>query len=245
MLERNIRKLEFSAGGVSTLLIVVDLKNSPGPGKKELWIARDQLHQLLQENYPELVEKQVFINVPRWYLAFHAIIRPFLNENTKSKFIFAGPSKAADTLFKYISPENLPIQYGGLNSRYPHIRNPEFTADDVATEIKIKPFTQQTVEIFLHQQLSLQVIYMQECIISWELRVLDWGVSYGSTFLPGAKHPYTIALDKKKNMANIDEEVVVNKFRAVEPGKIVLTIDNPTSKRKRLMYRFKVKPVQD
>ncbi|KAL0360029.1 UNVERIFIED_CONTAM: Patellin-3 [Sesamum radiatum] len=154
MLERNIRKLEFSAGGVSTLLIVVDLKNSPGPGKKELWLACDQLHQLLQENYPEVVEKQVFINVPRWYLVFNAIIRPFLNENTKSKFVFAGPSKAADTLFK------------------------------------------------------------SECIISWELRVLDWGVSYSSTFLPGAKHPYTIILDKKRKMGSIDEEVVANKFKA-------------------------------
>ncbi|KAL0326383.1 UNVERIFIED_CONTAM: Patellin-5 [Sesamum radiatum] len=89
------------------------------------------------------------------------------------------------------------------------------------------------------------MIYMQGCIISWELRVLDWGVSYSATFLPGAKHPYTIILDKKKKMACVDEEAVANKFKAGEPGKIVLTIDNPTSKRKRLIYRFKVKPVQD
>ncbi|KAK4391269.1 Patellin-3 [Sesamum angolense] len=211
MLERSIRKLDFSARGVSTLLIVVDLKNSPGPGKKELWIACDQLHQLLQENYPEIVEKQVLD-----HLSIHV-----------TAYLLGGA--------RYISPENLPIQYGGLNGRYPHIRNPEFTADDVATEIIIKPLTQQTVEIFLHQG----------CIISWELRVLDWGVSYSATFLPGAKHPYTIILDKKKKMACVDEDAVANKFEAGEPGKIVLTIDNPTSKRKRLIYRFKVKPVQD
>ncbi|KAL0314115.1 UNVERIFIED_CONTAM: Patellin-3 [Sesamum angustifolium] len=191
MLERSIRKLDFSARGVSTLLIVVDLKNSPGPGKKELWIACDQLHQLLQENYPEIVEKQVS------YISLESNLLIVLG------FVLAGET--------------------------------EFTADDVATEIITKPLTQQTVEIFLHQG----------CIISWELRVLDWGVSYSATFLPGAKHPYTIILDKKKKMACVNEEAVAKKFKAGEPGKIVLTIDNPTSKRKRLIYRFKVKPVQD
>lgn len=45
---------------------------------------------------------KVFINVPWWYLAFNRMISPFLTQRTKSKFVFAGPSKSAETLFKYV-----------------------------------------------------------------------------------------------------------------------------------------------
>lgn len=58
-LERSIRKLDFSPGGVSTIFQVNDLKNSPGPGKRELRLATSQALQLLQDNYPEFVAKQV------------------------------------------------------------------------------------------------------------------------------------------------------------------------------------------
>lgn len=58
-LERSIRKLNFRPGGVSTIFQVNDLKNSPGPGKRELRIATKQALQLLQDNYPEFVAKQV------------------------------------------------------------------------------------------------------------------------------------------------------------------------------------------
>lgn len=58
-LERSIRKLDFRPGGICTIFQVSDLKNSPGPGKRELRIATKQALQLLQDNYPEFVAKQV------------------------------------------------------------------------------------------------------------------------------------------------------------------------------------------
>lgn len=58
-LERSIRKLDFNPGGINTIFQVSDLKNSPGPGKRELRIATRQALQLLQDNYPEFVAKQV------------------------------------------------------------------------------------------------------------------------------------------------------------------------------------------
>lgn len=61
-LERSIRKLDFRPGGISTIFQVSDLKNSPGPGKRELRIATRQALQLLQDNYPEFVAKQVIIS---------------------------------------------------------------------------------------------------------------------------------------------------------------------------------------
>ena len=59
-LERSIRKLDFTPGGVNTIVQVNDLKNSPGPGKWELRQATRQAVQILQDNYPEFVAKQVY-----------------------------------------------------------------------------------------------------------------------------------------------------------------------------------------
>ena len=138
LLERSIRHLDFTpSSGINTIFQVNDLKNSPGPAKRELRLATKQALQLLQDNYPEFVAKQVlcfpflhlhllkginqikllclvsilqvFINVPWWYLAFYTMINPFLTQRTKSKFVFAGPSKSPDTLFKLVYCSTIPL----------------------------------------------------------------------------------------------------------------------------------------
>ncbi|XP_047166567.1 patellin-3 [Vigna umbellata] len=234
LLERSIRNLDFTPGGINTIFQVNDLKNSPGPAKRELRIATKQALQLLQDNYPEFVAKQVFINAPWWYLAFNTMISPFLTPRTKSKFIFAGPSKSPDTLFKYISPEQVPVQYGGLSVDFCDC-NPDFTMSDPVTEIPIKPTTKQTVEIAIYEK----------CIIVWELRVVGWEVTYNAEFKPDAKDAYTVVIQKATKMSPTDEPVVSNSFKVGELGKLLLTIDNPTLKKKRLLYRFNIKPYCD
>ncbi|KAF5456897.1 hypothetical protein F2P56_026319 [Juglans regia] len=233
-LERSIRKLDFSPGGVCTIFQVNDLKNSPGPAKRELRLATKQALQLLQDNYPEFVAKQVFINVPWWYLAFYTILSPFLTQRTKSKFVFTGPSKTAETLFKYISPEQVPVQYGGLSVDYCDC-NPEFSISDPVTEVTVKPATKQTVEIIIYEK----------CIIVWELRVVGWEVTYGAEFVPNAEDGYTVVIHKSAKKAPTDEPVVSNSFKVGELGKLLLTVDNPTSKKKKLLYRFNIKSFLD
>ncbi|CAK7344789.1 unnamed protein product [Dovyalis caffra] len=61
-LEKSIRKLDFSPSGISTIFQVNDLKNSPGPGKRELRLATRQALLSLQDNYPEFVAKQVDVH---------------------------------------------------------------------------------------------------------------------------------------------------------------------------------------
>ncbi|KAK2996911.1 hypothetical protein RJ639_017558 [Escallonia herrerae] len=233
-LERSIRKLDFSPGGICTIFQVSDLKNSPGPAKRELRLATRQALMLLQDNYPEFVAKQVFINVPWWYLAFYTMISPFLTQRTKSKFVFASPAKTAETLFKYITPEQVPIRYGGLSVDFCEC-NPEFTDDDPASEVTVKPSTKQTVEIIVNEK----------CIIVWELRVVGWEVSYGAEYVPNTEGGYTIIIHKARKFTANDEPVVSNSFKISELGKILLTVDNPTAKKKKLLYRFKVKPLCD
>lgn len=231
-LEKSIRKLDFVAGGVSTVCQVNDLKNSPGPGKTELRVATKQALHLLQDNYPEFISKQIFINVPWWYLGFYRIISPFMTQRSKSKLVFSGPSRSAETLFKYISPEHVPVQYGGLSVDNCDC-NSDFTHEDTATEITVKPTTKQTVEIIIYEK----------CTIVWEIRVVGWEVMYGAEFVPENKEGYTVIIQKPRKMASEDEPVVSQSFKVGEVGKILLTVDNPTSNKKILIYRFKVKPL--
>ncbi|CAA0827776.1 Patellin-3 [Striga hermonthica] len=230
-LERSIRKLDFSPGGINTIFQISDLKNTPGPGKKELRIATKQALQILQDNYPEFVAKQVFVNVPWWYLAFYNMMSPFLTHRTKSKFVFTGPTKTPDTLFKYISPEQVPTQYGGLSVDYCEC-NPEFTVDDPAMEITVKPATKQTVEIIVNEK----------CTLVWELRVVGWEVSYSAEYVPNTERAYTVIIQKARKLLPTDEPVVSNSFSISELGKILLTVDNSTAKKKKLLYRYKVMP---
>ncbi|GER27554.1 Sec14p-like phosphatidylinositol transfer family protein, partial [Striga asiatica] len=145
LLEKNVRKLDFSPGGICTIVQIIDLNNSPGLilFKKELRQANNQALQLLQDNYPEFVAKQVFINVPWWYLAYNRMISPFLTQRTKSKFVFAGSTRTAETLFKYIAPEQVPVQYGGLSK----LGDQEFTTADPASEEIIKPTCKHIIEL--------------------------------------------------------------------------------------------------
>ncbi|CAL9066348.1 patellin-3-like [Musa acuminata AAA Group] len=227
-LEKGIRNLlDFKPEGVSTMVQVTDLKNSIGLAKKELRQALD----LLQDNYPEFAAKQVFINVPWWYLAFNRMISPFFTQRTKSKFVFAGPSKSAETLFKYIAPEQVPVQFGGLSKE----NDTDFSTADAVIETTIKPSTKQAIEIPV----------TESCILVWELRVLGWDVNYRAEFVPRAEDGYTVIVQKSRKMVVTDEPVVKDSFKIGEAGKVVLTVDNTTSKKKKLLYRYKTKSSSD
>ena len=64
--------------------------------------------------------------------------------------------------YRYISPEHVPIQYGGLSFDYCDC-NPEFTVDDTATVSNLKPKTKQFVEIIcseVRSQLAFNKHYL-------------------------------------------------------------------------------------
>ncbi|XP_022967752.1 patellin-3-like [Cucurbita maxima] len=226
-LEKGIRKMDFNPGGISTMVHVNDLKNSPGLGKWELRQATKHALQIFQDNYPEFVAKQVFINVPWWYLAVNRMMSPFLTHRTKSKFVFAGPSKSAETLLRYITAQELPVKYGGMS------KDGEFETCDSVTEITVKPSAKHTVEYPV----------TQACVVTWEVRVVGWDVSYGAEYVPSGEGSYTVIIDKARKVASSsqDHPVLTNTFKISEAGKVVLSIDNPTNKKKKLLYRFKTK----
>ncbi|KAK1275306.1 Patellin-3 [Acorus gramineus] len=227
-LEKGIRELlDFNPGAVCTMVQVNDLKNSPGFFKREFMQATDKAITILSDNYPEFIARQVVINVPWWYLAFNRMISPFLTQRSKSKFVYAGPSKSAETIFKYIAPDQVPVQYGGLGKD----SDADFSTADAVTDVTIKPGAKHTVEIPVSET----------GVLIWELRVLGWGVNYSAEFVPNAEGEYSVIVSKARKLLATDEPILKNSFKVGEPGKIVLTIDNVSSKKKKLLFRSKTK----
>ncbi|KAF6166165.1 hypothetical protein GIB67_023875 [Kingdonia uniflora] len=228
LMEKGIEKLDLKPEGISSLLQINDLKNSPGPSKKEFRSATKQAVALLQDNYPEFVARDIFINVPFWYYAFNAVLSPFFTMRTKSKFVFARPGKVTDTLLKYVPAEEIPIRYGGLKRE----KDYEFSVEDGSViELFVKSGSTETIEIPVPEVGTT---------ILWDLTVVGWEVNYKEEFVPNDDASYTIIVQKgKKKGAN--EEPIRNSYKSKEPGKIVLTIDNPAYKKKRVFYRYKTK----
>ncbi|XP_075089379.1 patellin-6 isoform X2 [Nicotiana tabacum] len=112
VLERGIDQLHFKPGGINSIIQVTDLKDMP---KRELRVASNQILSLFQDNYPEMVARKIFINVPWYFSVLYSMFSPFLTQRTKSKFVISKEGNVAETLYKFIRPEDIPVQYGGLS----------------------------------------------------------------------------------------------------------------------------------
>ncbi|KAI8523049.1 hypothetical protein RHMOL_Rhmol13G0044200 [Rhododendron molle] len=171
-MEMGIQKLGFKSGRENSILQITDLKNSPGPATKELSSLNKKVVVLFQENYPELIFRNIYVNVPFWYYVSHALHSQFISQRTKSKFIFVRPLRVTQTLLKYIAPENLPVRYGGLKRE----NDNEFSTDDTV----------------LRFSAGLTVI--------WDMTVVGYEVSYKEEFIPDDDCSYNVLLQKEKKM---------------------------------------------
>ncbi|KAH0878250.1 hypothetical protein HID58_065644 [Brassica napus] len=223
--EKCVRSLDFSPEAKSSFVFVSDFRNAPGLGKRSLWQFIRRAVKQFEDNYPEFVAKELFINVPWWYIPYYKTFgNIIISPRTRSKMVLAGPSKTAETIFKYVAPEVVPVKYGGLSKESP------FTVEDGVTEAVVKSSAKHTIELPASEGSTL----------SWELRVLGADVSYGAQFEPTNEASYTVIVSKNRKIGLTDEPVITDSFKAGEPGKIVITIDNNnTFKKKKVIYRFK------
>ncbi|GFZ17704.1 hypothetical protein Acr_26g0009740 [Actinidia rufa] len=220
-MEKGVRKLGFKPGGTDSILHIVDLKNSPGPGVKELISLNKKTGAIFRENYPEIITRNIYINVPFWYYVRYTL----QSQRSKSKFIFARPPRVTQTLLKYISPENLPVQYGGLKRE----NDNEFSPDDKALILSVGGGTRQ----------SLQIPAAEAGVtVVWDATIVGFDVSYKEEFMPDDDCSYNILLQNERKM----KESARKSFYINEPGRIEITIANATSKKKKIFFRSKSKP---
>ncbi|VFQ79524.1 unnamed protein product [Cuscuta campestris] len=225
VLERGIKLLHFKPGGVNSLVQVTDLKDMP---KRELRVASNHILSLFQDNYPELVARKVFINVPWYFSMVYSMFSPFMTQRTKSKFVISKEGNAAETLYKFIRPEYVPVQYGGLS-------RPSDLQDGPP-----KPASEFTVKG--GEKVNIQIEGIEGgSTITWDIVVGGWEVEYTAEFVPNAESSYSIAVEKPRTVA-AGEVAVRNSFKSPEAGKLVLSVDNTASrKRKVAAYRYLVR----
>ncbi|KAG2308205.1 hypothetical protein Bca4012_082762 [Brassica carinata] len=133
---------------------------------------------------------QTFINVPWWYLVFYSCDWSVYDTKIKEQVgVCPVLQDQPKPFFKYISPEQVPVQYAGL-SVDPCDCNPDFSLDDPAPEVIVKPGTKQTVEI----------IFYEKCEIVWEIREIGWEVSYKAEFVPEEKDAYAVVVQKPRTL---------------------------------------------
>jgi hypothetical protein len=85
------------------------------------------------------------------------------------------------------------------------------------------------------------IVWLQgDATLTWDLTVLGWEVNYKEEFVPADEGSYTIIIRKGKKMGT-GEEAVRNSFRAGEPGKVVLTVENTSHRKKKVLFRHKAK----
>ncbi|XP_010264525.1 PREDICTED: patellin-6-like [Nelumbo nucifera] len=225
VLERGINLLHFKPGGINSIIQVTDLKDMP---KRELRVAFNQILSLFQDNYPEMVARKIFINVPWYFSMLYAMFSPFLTQRTKSKFVIAREGNVAETLYKYIRPENVPVQYGGLSRAVDMESGPP------------KPASEFTVKGGERVNLEIEGIE-GGATITWDIVVGCWELEYSAEFVPSTEGSYTVVIEKPRRVA-ASEQPVHASFTSKEPGKMVLSIDNTKSRRKKVAaYRYSVR----
>lgn len=223
VLEKGIQKLDFRPNGIHSMVQVTDFAGHSSAFLRHG--VRLEIPSLLQDNYPELVAKQIFINVP-WYLGALLSFN-IISPRSKSKIVLARPGKVAETLFKYISPEHVPVQYGGLSRP----NDTEFVGVEA-------PVSEATVKAGQTLTIELPVAEAGSRVV-WDVAVTGWEVVYEEEFVPS--DGYTVLI-RKANKVLSHEEPIRSTFLAHEPGKIVLTVNNSASRRKRLaVYRHVIK----
>lgn len=125
---------------------------------------------------------------------------------------------------RYIAPEHLPAEYGGLRRN----NDQDFTADDKVLEFKIRANSVSTIEFPVHET---------GVTIMWDITVVGWDVTCKEEFVPDDEGSYVILLQNQ----NVVGDSTRNSFYISEPGKIMITVENGNFKKKKMYYRTKTR----
>jgi hypothetical protein len=69
--------------------------------------------EIMQNYYPERLGKALMIHVPYMFLKAWKMVQPFIDANTKDKFVFIDDKNLEETLKRELDESQLPEMYGG------------------------------------------------------------------------------------------------------------------------------------
>ncbi|CAN0927378.1 PATL5 [Linum grandiflorum] len=177
--EKIMRKLDFRANGISSIVLVVDLKHYTSL-EDTVFKAFGSTYRLLLDYYPGFVERRIMINARLWDRAVMRIITPFLEECRNSKLMFVGSSKSSDIASRYVGEEQIPTRCEGLAKR-----DGEFEACDAPIEVILKRKTKH-------------IVAAKSCKLRCKIKSTEGSICYGAKSKEGSSIISTSVIIKKK-----------------------------------------------
>uniref|UniRef100_A0A286XWD1 SEC14 like lipid binding 4 n=1 Tax=Cavia porcellus TaxID=10141 RepID=A0A286XWD1_CAVPO len=98
---------------IETMLIVFDME---GLSLRHLWKPAVEVYQqffaILEANYPETVKNLIIVRAPKLFPVAFNLVKSFMGEETRKKIVILGDNWKQE-LTKFISPDQLPVEFGG------------------------------------------------------------------------------------------------------------------------------------
>ncbi|MBZ3888841.1 SEC14-like protein 4 [Sciurus carolinensis] len=98
---------------IEMVLLVFDME---GLGLKHLWKPAVEVYQqffaIMEANYPETVKNLSVVRAPKLFPVAFNLVKSFMSEETRKKIVILGDNWKQE-LTKFISPDQLPVEFGG------------------------------------------------------------------------------------------------------------------------------------
>ncbi|KAM6155193.1 SEC14-like protein 4 [Rhynchocyon petersi] len=98
---------------IEKVVMVFDLEKL---GLRHLWKpaveAYQQFFAILEANYPETLKNLIAVRTPKLFPVAFNLVKPFMGEEIRKKIVILGANWKQD-LQKFISPDQLPVEFGG------------------------------------------------------------------------------------------------------------------------------------
>jgi hypothetical protein len=183
--------------------------------------------ELYQANYPETLGKCFVINAPPYVPIMFSVVKPFLDEYTRSKIHFLGRNWKEE-LLKHIAPDQLPVHWGGTRTGPdgdPYCKSHFCNGGPVPESLYLKnnsenidlsQFTRISVSPAASTTLEFQV-ETPGSILSWNFWTDDNDIAFGvyrRTTSSGLRQ-------KKEDMEEVVATCRVNSHLVPESGTVV------------------------
>ncbi|KAG7693098.1 hypothetical protein KL930_004817 [Ogataea haglerorum] len=115
LMEQSVQLLDFKSPGNDYMVQVHDYKGvSLFQRDAQVKKTTKKVIEVFRDFYPELLSKKFFVNVPTLMMWVFNVIKPFVAEKTRNKFVVL--SNGSD-LAKHLDPKMLGAEYGGQVSK--------------------------------------------------------------------------------------------------------------------------------
>ncbi|KFO23645.1 SEC14-like protein 4 [Fukomys damarensis] len=172
---------------IETLLMVFDME---GLSLKHLWKPAVEVYQqffaILEANYPETVKHLIVVRAPKLFPVAFNLVKSFMGEETHKKIVILGDNWKQE-LTKFISPDQLPVEFGGTMTDPDG--NPKcLTKINYGGEVPRSYFLREQLRVQYEHQVSVgrgssqQVeneILFPGCVLRWQFASDGGDVGFG------------------------------------------------------------------